>query len=269
MKNIVIVLSTILACNACSKDDSPVVVPNETIKEVVPTAFSIQTDPSQVINNLQVGNRLAYDVKIKNFDTNPNIVYVLKPVVSNATKHQLKGTDFNLQSQEVNDAYVNRDSIIIKNTNSKIYIHILRPGTFQHEYTLQKMEAKKKINPEAKEPVLFNAVKINIAARPAYIAGSNWLRYFEFSIDDGELLYDNYLTTNSGKSHTFVSLYEEIQKYGAFTTHTTYVFKDALHSFDYFPAVNTFIINEIKVTQELTTGGINIIQYKNLIFNNQ
>ncbi len=256
----------IIVTFSCSKNDEPIVQPQVINNEIIPTEFTILNDPNQVINNLQVGNRLAFEVKIKNFDTNPNVVYVLKPILGNATKHQLKGTDYNLQTIEANDAFVNKDSIIIKNSNSKAYIQILRPGCFQHEYTLQKMELNKKINPEAKQNVLFNAVKININAPPIFLPSDNWMRYFIFSIDDGEMLNDNYLTSVPTKFHSFKTLYEGIQKSGPFTAHQEFTFKDALHDFDNFPPVYTFIINEIKITQNLPGGEINIIKYSNLNF---
>lgn len=254
-----------LVATSCSKDDiiiAPIIQPTA---EVIPTAFTILPDPNVTINNLQVGNRIEYNIKIQNFDNNPNVVYVLKPVSGSIVKHQLRGTDYFLQSLEANDTYVNRDSIVIKNTNSKIHIQILKPGTFQHEYTLQKMVLNKKINPEAIQPVLFNAVKINVYTAPLYVPGI-WSTVFIFSISDGEQIFDNYLTNSASKSHSYSTIYAGAYTNDVFNAHTELFFRLPLQSNSNFPPVPSYLINEIKITQTTTAGSVNTINYNNIYF---
>ncbi len=265
----VITLVVLTFMFSCSKDDL-----GETVAEspILPTAFTILSDPNKTMNNLVVGNRIEYAIKIENFDTNPDVLYVLKPIVGNASKHQLNRTDFNFQTLEPNDVYKSRDSIIIKNSNTKMYLQILRPGTFQHEYTLQKMISNKKINAVAKQPILFSAVKINIwSPTVEVVEGNFWhssehLRYYYFNIDDGEEQFDNYLTNSDSKSHVYLSNYEGGEISGGFTAHNTFIFKNSVHEFSAPVPIYTYVINEIKITQNITASPVNIIRYNNISF---
>ena len=254
---------------SCSKDDLETTLVEAPI---VPTSFTLSTDPNKTMNNLVVGIRVEYDVKIENFDADADVIYVLKPIVGNAPKHQLNRTDFYFQTLEPNDVYKSRDSIVIKSAKSKMYLQILRPGTFQHEYTLQKMKLNKKINVVAKQPVLFSAVKINIwsptqqVVEPSFWHSSEHLRYYYFNIDDGEEQFDNYLTNSDNKSHGYMSNYEGGEISGSFSANNTYIFKNQVHSFSSPVNIDTYVINEIKITQNIGTSPVNIIRYNNIYF---
>ncbi|MBZ4036932.1 hypothetical protein K6T82_19340 [Flavobacterium sp. 17A] len=92
-------------------------------------------------NNIQVGETLKLDIKIQNFDSSADVIYVLKPITSDATKHQQNKIDYNFQ-QEVQIASQNsskdsilvkktQDSIIIKKSSSSFFVAILKPGNFK------------------------------------------------------------------------------------------------------------------------------------------
>ena len=118
----------------------------------------------------------------------------------------------------------------------------------------------------ATQPVLFSAVKINITTPPSWVAPNNFLRLYYFNIDDGDQLYDNYLTNSSSKSHVFFTSYEGIGRSENFTANVDFVFKEQTHSFTDFPNVNSHTIDEIKITQNISGGNVNVIRYNNLNF---
>lgn len=69
-------------------------------------------------SNIQTGELLKFDVKIKDFDTSPDVQYVLKPITTDATKHQRNKLDYNFQ-EEIKVAASGilssvKDSILIK-----------------------------------------------------------------------------------------------------------------------------------------------------------
>ena len=258
-------LLSLITCLSCSKENE-VINPVVTKVAIVPTEFTILPDPNREMNNLRVYNKIEYNIKIQNFDTNPNVVYVLKPVTGNAVKHQLKGIDFNIQTLEPNDVYVNRDSIIIKNTNSKMFLQILRPGSFQHEYTLQKMVLNKNSNEPAKQNILFSAIDIRIQVPPKWSPPDEWERLFIFSVDDGEQTNDNYLTSSSNKSQTYSVSYDGGNISSNFDANYEFYFRTNLHSNDNFPPVTNFLINNLKITQSFVGGSTNIINYNNIQF---
>ena len=271
MKKIILLLLVIITIS-CSKDAPVTVV-------IPPTSFTVTADPNRTMNNLVVNDRIGYTVKIENFDTNPNVYYVLKPKMGNATKHQINGTDFYFQTRYESGgglfpsvSYDNVNEITIRSAESRFYILIARPGNFQHQYILQKMNLDTKENEPAVQDVLFNAVKIRAWSTTQQIASggvfssSEHRRFYYFSIDDGDQQYDNYLTTDNYKTHTYNASYDGVGIGGNFTADSDYKFRIDYDRVGGPVAISNYTISEIKITQNITSVAANVISYKNINF---
>ncbi|WP_139254330.1 hypothetical protein [Cellulophaga fucicola] len=115
---------------------------------------------------------LGCGVKIENFDDSENVIYVLKPVIGSQLKHQVNKLDYNFKEKtgpieietRFNTKFVyrynTRDSIVISSAKSEFYLEILKSGTFENTFTLQKMINKSYVSSLNEQSLLFNAVKI-------------------------------------------------------------------------------------------------------------
>jgi hypothetical protein len=273
---------------ACSKDVKDEAMIADAI--IQKSDFTITNDPARLeIDNTQVGETLRFDVKITDFDTNPEAVYVLKPITKNKDKHQLNKIDYNFKEKveienptpggpQIINTYI-RDSIIIKKAKSSFYQEILVPGSFDNEYTLRKMIKGKYVGTESKQSVLNNAVKIiawtwgkmTFEGNHSYCSfrtceDDRFTRYYNFSVNDGEGNNDVYLTNDETKTLSFVTIYEGTpSNSGEFNANAEFKFRGDIENPNSIVGVNTWQIGELKVIQKnKSTTKENTITYRNI-----
>ncbi len=278
--SLVIVLIALFSCN----DDNVVVnepkIPEEKLN------FNLVTDNR---NNIQVEEHIA--LKVENItDSNPSedIVYKLRPVGNDATKHQQLNNDFALQirskhydsssSGSKTTKYVYKDidlfTIARGEKTPSLYIMPKKAGTYKLSFTLQKYNTKTEeyVGDAVTKEFIFNAVKINFAfptkqtQSPSFWHHSKHRRWWKFSIDDGDRKYDNYLSnTNSATSYTYKTEYDGQTKYDKFAVNTLYDFRDSVER-EILPAdiADYPQTVDITITQFLKNGTKNIIEYKNV-----
>jgi len=260
-----------------SSSSSQTIVKNE--------ANFILSKNSQIVDwsNIQVGETLKFDVKIQNFDLSSDVVYVLKPITSNAASHQRNKIDYNFQegvkidysgiSGFTKDSILtqeNRDSIIIKKANTSFFVSILKPGNFTQQYELRKMRSKKYVAGSTEE-ILFSAVKIEVytwneqTENATMFRNSQHSRYYEFVIDDGDQTNDTYLTDTETKKNTYTTLYNDI-KYdeGPLKINEALNFSKKVNTEKGAQIVPNWILSELKIIQKRDNEPSNIIIYNNL-----
>ncbi|MNK99262.1 hypothetical protein D3C87_1196500 [compost metagenome] len=233
-------------------------------------------------NNVLVGDTLKFDIKIKNFDNSNDVVYVLKPITSDATKHQQNKIDYNFQ-EEIKIPAVNifgspkdsvlikktRDSIILKKSNSSFFVSILKPGNFTQQYELRKMRLNKYIAGSTQE-MLFSAVKIDVYTWNEQTDHSTWFssskhsRYYEFTIDDGDQTNDTYLTDSDSKQNTYTAIYNGKKYEGIIKINEKLTFSEKVNTEKGAQVVPSWILSELKITQKRNHEPDNIITYTNL-----
>ncbi len=239
-------------------------------------------------NNILVGEKVTFQItEITDKDYNENVIYKVKTLGYDATKHQVFGEDFTLQNKN-GGAVDNNFEIKDKNNISPLYFIPKKPGTYDLEVSLQKYDVSKKEN--VGEPVIkyiaFFAVKITFdfptklkKKRPVK---DDYLMSFMFSIDDGERFKDNYLSNEkSTKSYTFRTEYEGekisesenedfvINKMFAFKKNPVEFTHDKVWDKDFDEAKTKELEKHpktvnITVIQNFKDGKKNIIEYKNV-----
>lgn len=234
-------------------------------------------------SNIQTGELLKFDVKIKDFDTSPDVQYVLKPITTDVTKHQRNKLDYNFQeeikvsasgiiSSEKDSILIRKtkDSIIIKRPNSSFFVSILNPGNFTQQYELRKMSANKYVAGSTQE-ILFSAVKIEVYTwneqtdNSTLFSNSKHSRYYEFIIDDGDQTNDTYLTNSDSKENTYVALYNGNKYNGSISINKPMTFSEKVNTQKGAQVVPNWILSELKITQKRNHEPDNIINYNNLI----
>lgn len=261
---------------SCSEDDS-----SKTIVYHDEANFSLLKNSSRIDwSNILVGDLLKFDVKIKNFDSSADVVYVLKPITADATLHQRNKIDYNFQEEIqvpsltgfAKDSIFTkkiRDSIIIKKPNSSFIISILQPGNFRQQYELRKMRANKYVAASTQE-ILLSAVKIEVYTwneqtdNSTMFSNSKHSRYYEFTIDDGDQTNDTYLTNSESKENNYVSLYNDKKYSGVIKINEKMTFSEKVNTEKGAQVVPTWTLSEIKITQKRDHESDNIIVYSNL-----
>jgi hypothetical protein len=263
---------------SCSEDDS-----SKTIIYHDEADFSLLKNSDRIDwSNILVGDVLKLDVKIKNFDSSADVIYVLKPITSDATVHQRNKIDYNFQEEIKipsstltgllkDSIYIKKicDSIIIKKPNSSFFISILQPGNFRQQYELRKMRANKYIAATTQE-ILLSAVKIEVYTwneqtdNSTLFSNSKHSRYYEFTIDDGDQTNDTYLTNSESKENNYVSLYNDQKYSGVIKINEKMTFSEQVNTEKGAQVVPTWILSEIKITQTRDYEPDNIIVYSNL-----
>lgn len=261
---------------SCSDDDS-----SKTIVYHDEANFSLLKNSSRIDwSNILVGDLLKFDVKIKNFDSSADVVYVLKPITADATLHQRNKIDYNFQEEIqvpsltgfAKDSIFTkkiRDSIIIKKPNSSFIISILQPGNFRQQYELRKMRANKYVAATTQE-ILLSAVKIEVYTwneqtdNSTMFSNSKHSRYYEFTIDDGDQTNDTYLTNSESKENNYVSLYNDKKYSGVIKINEKMTFSEKVNTEKGAQVVPTWTLSEIKITQKRDHESDNIIVYSNL-----
>lgn len=267
----------IISLFSCSKDDP---APSSNVLD-----FEITRNTSSRAewNNIQTGDVLPFNIKVNKFDTLSNVVYVLKPISVDATKHQINTVDYYFQemvkikkpygvfnSRDSISVRYNRDSIIIKKPTSSFYVSILKPGNFILQYELCKMIDKKYVSKETQE-VSFSAVTIDVYTWHQQTDGSsifdhsNHSRYYEFTIDDGDQSNDTYLTNSEVKINTYIADYNGNKYPGDILINTPLTFSNRVDTESGPQAVPNDTLKQIKITQKIAEQLDNIIYYNNLI----
>lgn len=267
----------ILVCLAsCSEENSS----SETIHQNEANFTISKNSERSAWNNIQVGEVLKFDLKIKNFDSSAGVVYVLKPITTDATKHQQNKIDYNFQEEIkvlpsgllVKDsivAKITRDSIILKKANSSFFVSILKPGNFVQGYALHKMQSNKYVAASTQE-MLFSAVKIEAYTRSVQtdnstmFSSSKHSRYYEFTIDDGDQTNDLYLTDSDTKQNSYTALYNGKKYDGNIAINTVMTFSEKVNTEKGPQIVPDWILSELKITQKRNHEPDNIITYSNL-----
>ncbi len=270
MKNFYLLLISVFIA-ACSKDDTTEMLPPEPVQEA---NFELTAGINRpIMNNIQVGERIVCSIKINNFDTSEAVVYVLKPITGNQVKHQMNRLDFYFRESfdtgnGFDFVYLDQDSIKIITKESYFYLDILKPGTFDHGYTLQKMNEGKYVSEKILKPLLFNAVEIKAwtftreTANP-FFAPNRYTRYYRFTIDDGEQDNDNYLTNISGTTHKYSVNYNGENLYvDSFIVNQEQLFKADWERDRNPPGISNFAIEALKIIQSFTNSPTNTIEYK-------
>ncbi len=237
-------------------------------------------------SNIQTGETLKFNVKITDFDTSPDIVYVLKPITTDATRHQRNKLDYNFQEEikvpphntivSSKDSILEkriRDSIIIKKPNSSFFVSVLKPGNFTQQYELRKMRSNKYVTASTQE-ILFSAVTLDIYTwnkqtdNSTMFSSSKHSRYYEFTVDDGDQTNDTYLTDIDSKTNTYIALYNG-NKYpdksaGNISINQVMTFSNTVNTEKGAQIVPNWILSELKIIQKRSGEPDNIITYNNL-----
>ncbi|TPG34028.1 hypothetical protein [Flavobacterium pectinovorum] len=261
---------------SCSDEKSS----SETIQQNEANFALSKNSERTVWNNIQVGERVKFDVKIKNFDSSTDVVYVLKPITADATKHQQNKIDYNFQEEvkipstnaSVKDSVLTKktqDSIILKKANSSFFVSILKAGNFVQQYELRKMQSNKYVAGSTQE-MLFSAVKIDVYTRnvqtdnSTMFSSSKHSRYYEFTIDDGDQTNDVYLTDSDSKQNTYTALYNGKKYDGNIVINNVMTFSEKVNTEKGAQIVPDWILAELKITQKRNHEPDNIISYYNL-----
>ncbi|WP_428228510.1 hypothetical protein [Flavobacterium sp.] len=267
----------LVAFASCSDDSS-----SESIQQNEANFTLSKSSERTVWNNIQVGEVLKFDVKIKNFDSSADVVYVLKPITTDATKHQQNKIDYNFQEEikiPSSDVFAltkdsllvkkTQDSIILKKANSSFFVSILKPGNFIHEYALYKMRSNKRVAASTQE-MLFSAVKIEAYTRnvqtdnATMFSSSKHSRYYEFTIDDGDQSNDTYLTDSDAKKNTYSALYNGKKYDGNIVIKEVLTFSEKVNTEKGPQIVPDWVLTELTITQKRNNEPDNIISYYNL-----
>ncbi|WP_264538407.1 hypothetical protein [Flavobacterium sp. N1736] len=261
---------------SCSEDNNS----SETVHENAAN-FTLSKSIERIAwNNILVGEVLKFDIKIKNFDSSADVVYVLKPITTDATKHQQNKIDYNFQeeikilspipsSKDSINAKVTRDSIILKKANSSFFVSILKPGNFIQQYELRKMRANKYVAGSTQE-MLFSAVKIEVYTKnvqtdkSGMFSSSKHSRFYEFTVDDGDQTNDTYLTDSDSKKNSYTTLYNGNKYDGNILINNVMTFSEQVNTEKGAQIVPNWILAEIKITQKINSKPDNIISYYNL-----
>ncbi|MCD0467918.1 hypothetical protein [Flavobacterium sp. ENC] len=278
MKKYLFFISIILL-SSCSTDESSSKSQIQNHK----ADFTLSKNTERVDwNNIQTGEILKFDVKIKDFDTSPDVQYVLKPITTDATKHQRNKQDYNFQEEikvaasgdgsSAKDSILikkTKDSIIIKRPNSSFFVSILKPGNFTQQYELRKMSANKYVAGFSQE-ILFSAVKIEVYTwneqtdNSTLFSNSKHSRYYEFTIDDGDQTNDTYLTDSDSKENTYIALYNGNKYNGSISINKAMTFSGKVDTQKSPQVVPNWILSELKIIQKRNHEPDNIITYHNL-----
>ena len=276
MKKITLLFLVIIFIS-CSKSEE---IGDGKVSTTQITDFTIVKDPNRTLDNIMVNETLKFSLLIENFDLNPNVTYVLKPISVEAKKHQIINVDYNFQQKKLTiptdpnvSSYENMDSIKINAKNSNFFIKVLKPGNFQHVYTIRKMVGNKYTEPVISKDVLFSAVKIYLKyvqnTRGCGFLGWStcYDRTYMMKIDDGDEQFDDYLTNGPAKSHSFETIHDGEQYFGSTITSSNneVEFSKKHESINpNSPPHSLNILNELKITQTFINGNFNNIRYRNI-----
>lgn len=260
-------LATLSFTLSCRDANNEPITPVEKKEDV---SFTLKADN---LNSLQVGDRLKVSIDISDKDT-LNAQYTITPKTENAVFHQIIGKDYKLYVfDDALGAYINTKEIKLspKKLKSNFYIEILQPGSFQHEYQVEKIVNGKSVAKVNKE-FSFNAVKITAwtyaeqVVPPGTWNRSEHRRYYKFIIDDGNEKFDNFLTTTDSKTHTYEVTYagdKYTEERGDFSANVEKEFRESRQTKITPEKVPSTILEEIRIQQKYGNL-INNFTYKDI-----
>lgn len=280
MKKLFIIATLVLALSSCSTSEDPEItdpINGETDGNVTPIEKEISfkvTSLNATMNNLQVQEIINYKVEITDPQNTAEVIYVLKPITDDIVKHQKNNIDYIFNSGDITPNTTKIDSIIYTAKTGTLNIKILKPGSFQNAYTIQKMIGNKKVGKPATTDILFNAVKISASTGYTRTRSANtfhhseWDRKYTFTIDCGEQTNDDYLYSSGSKTNTYVSKW-----WGGEFSGNLAATRDGLNTFrntdstekGEYNLQGNYTLTQIVITQKLSpTSGVNTITYKNI-----
>jgi hypothetical protein len=288
MKKILCLFLSGLMFVNCTKEDETETKPTEPTVSVEPTnpvvvtkdlSFKILTPPTteRFMNNIQVGEVIYFTVEITDDENKANTSYVLSPVVDpiNGTKkHQNNSVDYNFNSAEHFKAGGNSfvKELSFKEKKMSFGVKVLKPGTFQNVYQIQKFIDGQAVGKPVIQDLLFNAVIIT--AEAPYIQtddgglfdSSNWRREYYFRIDCGNQEFDNYTRPSSTKkSISYETFYQGGGWAGPLNPNNGD--RNVIRGNDETekgPAQCSYNLDFAKIFIEYTNGTKTIIEYKNI-----
>ena len=196
----------VLMLGACKKKD---ITPDNQGKD--PKVEEVKDDldfklgfvDSKKISNLLINMPILFNIEITDTAPEPNILYRLKPIGNEVTKHQKFKKDYTLKSfnnhwTHFGDILKDADQIEVKDISDSPKLAIVPkvPGTFQLYFEMQKYDTvqKKNIGKPVARPIAFNAVEIKFYTLTRNNPEKPKLRqrFYLFSIFDGDKANDRF-----------------------------------------------------------------------------
>jgi hypothetical protein len=283
MKKIVFILSAIVlaSCSKSKTDEAVVVVAPPVVVVEKKLSFKIINPPTteRLMNNIQVGEVIFFNVEIIDEENAPNTTYMLSPVSSptdGLKKHQNNNIDFNFNSSAYFKGTGDKNGFVkelsLTDKVASFGVKVLKPGNFQNVYQIQKMVDNKPVGKPLTQDLLFSAVRITAETpytqtkNPTLFRSSEWRREYYFRIDCGDQEFDNYtLPSVTKKSVTYETSYQG-NKWTAGLNSTSNE-KNIIRTEDNTesgPAQCSYNLDSAKIIIEYTNGDKNIIEYKNI-----
>lgn len=284
-KEFLILAGFVAIVTACSKSDSgedkrepaPIEQKEATFNTIVEATF---TDPTKNIKNIQVGDYIPYEVKITDEGKEENITYSLLFTGNETDKHQTKGLDFELytDNEEGNKAKIVENYISFsKKEKHTFYVKPLLPGTFILPFKFQKIVDDKVVGKVLPINVNFNAVKITAyttAGRFRWVwrgleQFSDNERLYKFKIEDGNNAKDIYLS-QPNVTQVYTAEYEENRlPERDFREGEEFIFAERRTKLYSDPEFRTRLIKEIRITQRPVNQDEYEIVYYNVNIENR
>lgn len=213
-KIFVLTALAVLILGACKKKD---ITPDNQGKD--PEVEEVKDDldfklgfvDSKKISNLLINMPILFNIEITDTAPEPNILYRLKPIGNEVTKHQKFKKDYTLKSfnnhwTHIGEILKDADQIEVKDISDSPKLAIVPkvPGTFQLYFEMQKYDTvqKKNIGKPVVRPIAFSAVDIQFLFPVKQVGWKTKLgtkkdkyqRFFVFKIYDGDKENDKYLS---------------------------------------------------------------------------
>lgn len=283
-KIFVLTALAVLMLGACKKKD---ITPDNQGKD--PEVEEVKDDLDfklgfvykEMVSTLLSKTNVWISIAITDTAPEPNILYRLKPIGNDLTKHQNFKQDYTLKSFNKNGDFFNKlkevDYIEVKDISDdpKLIIFPKVPGTFQLYFEMQKYDTvqKKNIGKPVVRPIAFSAVDIKFYTLTRNNPEKPKLRqrFYLFSIFDGNKANDKYLSD-----------YDEVQGYtyktsqpdgGGFTGVFSASKKKLINRMEfrhndeqkkYDPPINHRERINIKIIKHLKDNNTVEIEYKNV-----
>lgn len=283
-KIFVLTALAVLMLGACKKKD---ITPDNQGKD--PEVEEVKDDLDfklgfvykEMVSTLLSKTNVWISIAITDTAPEPNILYRLKPIGNDLTKHQNFKQDYILKSFNKNGDFFNKlkevDYIEVKDISDdpKLIIFPKVPGTFQLYFEMQKYDTvqKKDIGKPVVRPIAFSAVDIKFYTLTRNNPEKPKLRqrFYLFSIFDGNKANDKYLSD-----------YDEVQGYtyktsqpdgGGFTGVFSASKKKLINRMEfrhndeqkkYDPPINHRERINIKIIKHLKNNNTVEIEYKNV-----
>lgn len=282
-KIFVLTALAVLMLGACKKKDiTPDKGKDPEVEEVKDDLdFKLGFVYKEMVSTLLSKTNVWISIAITDTAPEPNILYRLKPIGNDLTKHQNFKQDYTLKSFNKNGDFFNKlkevDYIEVKDISDdpKLIIFPKVPGTFQLYFEMQKYDTvqKKDIGKPVVRPIAFSAVDIKFYTLTRNNPEKPKLRqrFYLFSIFDGNKANDKYLSD-----------YDEVQGYtyktsqpdgGGFTGVFSASKKKLINRMEfrhndeqkkYDPPINHRERINIKIIKHLKDNNTVEIEYKNV-----